>query len=89
MTKPRKLMDPSVFALAMQRISPGGAKQYEAARMVLVDGRKMSQVSRIVKSTAAKNNFSRTGIYRAIAKIEGAIEDLGICPHCGQKMPDI
>lgn len=77
-----KRMDPAVFALALSRLKPSREKSYEAARVVLVEGRNVTQASNML-------DVSRAAIYLAMARIEGAFKDLGVCPYCGQKMPPV
>lgn len=79
--KARRLMDQTVFTLALQRLGTGG-KSFEAARMVLCEGRRAAEAARICKTT-------RQSLYFAIKRIESAYENLGICPHCGHRIPPV
>jgi len=79
-------MEAAVFGLAMQRLgitqNGRGNRGYEAARMVMVEGMKVSQAARICKVT-------RQTIYKSMDNVEDAFSDLGICQSCGQKMPNV
>lgn len=77
-TKP---MDPTVFALAFDRLQARG-KSYEAARLVMVEGKP-------VQDAALMFGIKRSAVYEAIDRINRAYEDLGICADCGQRLPNV
>lgn len=82
---PRKRrIEPAVFGIALQRLGRVGtkAKSYEAARLVMCEGKKMSEAVRI-------SRVSRQAIYQAMDRIEGQFKTLGICHSCGQKLPPV
>jgi hypothetical protein len=80
--KKRGKMDPTVFALAMQRLGTDGGASYEAARLVLCEAKRPGEAVRIART-------HRQNLHKAIAKIESAFEELGICPYCGHKLPNV
>lgn len=75
-------MDPTVFGLALQRLGTAGGASYEAARLVLCELKRPSEAVRICKT-------HRQNLHQAIERIESAYEDLGICPYCGHKLPNV
>lgn len=81
----RAKMDPTVFGLALSRIKPtarGSGKSYEGARLVMVEGRRISEAERLA-------NVSRQGIYKAMKRLQEEFTNLGICSSCGQRLPRV
>lgn len=76
-----KRLDGQLFDLALSRLGAHG-RSYDAARLVMVEGMSIKQAERMCK-------VNRPPIYKAILKIEESYQSLGICPTCGQKMPEV
>jgi len=80
----KRRMEGAIFDLALDRlgITHNGRenKSYEGARLLMVEGRKISQAVRICRVT-------RRAIYKAMDNVETAFDDLGICAYCGLRLP--
>lgn len=74
-------MDPTVFGLAIDRLQARG-RTYEAARLVMVEGKSVQDAAHMFRT-------HRESVYKAIARINQAYEDLGICSGCGQALPHV
>lgn len=77
----RRLMAHDIFTLAMERVRAHG-KSYNAARKVMCEGSE-------VVAAARTHQTSKQNVHLAINRIRKAYDDLGICPYCGSKMPEV
>jgi hypothetical protein len=79
----KRRLEPTVFGLAINRLGVDEkSRSYEAARLVMVEGKKIAEAVRICRVT-------RQGIYLAMNRVEQAFDDLDICIYCGQKKPAV